>query len=58
MLSYLPDDSARAHVRELILTALTKERQQALRIKKHYELESKSLKYELWDRKTPRRSVA
>ena len=58
MLSYMPDDSARARVRDLILQAQTRDRQQAWHIKKDYRLESQQLKYERWDRKTPRRSLA
>ena len=58
MLSYLPDDSARARVRDLILQAQTKDRRNAWNIKKHHVLESQPPKYERWDRNTPRRSLA
>jgi hypothetical protein len=58
MLSYCPDDSARQHVRDLIATANKKTQQQAWHIKKAYTLESRALKYERWDRTTPRRSLA
>jgi hypothetical protein len=58
MLSYLPDASARQRVRDLIAQAQTRDRQQAWKIKKHYDLESAQPKYYLWDRTTPRESPA
>ena len=58
MLCYLPDASARQRVRDLIAQAQTRGQRQAWSIKKNYRLESRPLKYESWDRKTPRRSLA
>ena len=58
MLSYLPENSARQRVRDLLAQAQTRDRLQAWNIKKHHVLESQAPKYERWDRKTPRRSLA
>lgn len=58
MLSYMPEDSARQRVRDLIAQAQTRDRQQAWKIKKDYRLESQELKYERMDLKNPRRSLA
>ncbi|MEO8457059.1 MAG: hypothetical protein ABI559_04535 [Chloroflexota bacterium] len=58
MLSYLPDDSARQHVRDLIAAANKRNQQQARAIKKAYTLESQPLKYDRLPVKNPRRSLA
>lgn len=58
MLSYLPDDSARQRVHDLIAQAQARDRRQAWNIKKAYRLESQPLKYDRAEVKALGRSLA
>jgi hypothetical protein len=58
MLSYLPDSSTRARVRDLVQTAQKLQRQQAWLLKKEYVVEAKPIRHDRWLRCGPRRSMA